>query len=243
MAFGLEALVDQVWPRACEFCARPVDRPGRHVCADCLMRVPFMPPKGCCRRCGRDAAGLDVDFLCEDCRGAHRPYFDRAATAVRFEGAARQAVLDYKFNRHLWLRADFVDWLEAALLAHYDVPSVDVVLPVAITRWHRYNRGFSQTADLARALAARIDRRYDGRVLVRVGRHIRRQSSLDEEARRENVKNTIAVRHAEAVRGRTVLVVDDIMTTGATLSETARVVKEAGAARVWCVAVARSVRS
>ena len=71
----------------------------------------------------------------------------------------------------------------------------------------------------------------------------RRQAGLDEDARRANVKGTFAVRRPGRVRGRTVLVVDDVMTTGATLSECARALKASGAARVWCLAVARSIRA
>jgi predicted amidophosphoribosyltransferase len=69
------------------------------------------------------------------------------------------------------------------------------------------------------------------------------QSSLTEEERIENVKGTFAVRRPELVRGRTILVVDDIMTTGATLGECAKTLKAAGASRVWSVTLARSVRT
>ena len=106
---------------------------------------------------------------------------------------------------------------------------------------HRLDRGCNPCEILASELARRI-RRACRRVLVRQG-DFERQGGLDEEARMENVKGTFAVRHPEFVRGRTVLVVDDIMTTGATLAETAKTLKEAGASRVWSVTLARSVRS
>ncbi|MBR1922076.1 MAG: ComF family protein, partial [Kiritimatiellae bacterium] len=91
-------------------------------------------------------------------------------------------------------------------------------------------------------LARRIDRRLAKGVVVRTGSP-RRQSSLDEDARRENVKGTFAVRRPELVRGRTLLVVDDILTTGATLGECAKTLAAAGAWRVWGATLARSVRS
>ena len=204
------------------------------------MRLPFVPTDGWCRTCGRDVPKLDREFICEDCR-THRPRFDRVASALRFEDVARQMMLDFKFNRHLWLRDDFVDFLEAALRARFDPASVDVVLPMPTSFFHRLDRGYNQCAYLADALAQRIDRRYDGRTLRRRG-NPRRQSGLSEEDRRENAKGSFAVVRPEWVRGRTVLVVDDIMTTGATLSECARALKSAGAARVWCVTLARAIR-
>lgn len=222
-------------------CGEPVDRPARHVCASCLMRIPFVPQTGCCSVCGRAVVGLHGEYLCEDCSGSGRPLFDRAASVFRFEEKARQMLLDFKFNRHLWLRDDFVDWLEAALRARFNYAAADLVLPMPTTLFHRLDRGYSQCAYLAKPLARRIDRPYRADILRRVG-HPRRQSDLSERERRENAKNTFAVRHPELIRGRTVLVVDDVMTTGATLSECARTLKAAGAWRVWCITLARSIR-
>jgi len=132
------------------------------------------------------------------------------------------------------------DFLEAAVRARFDVAAVDVVLPMPTTWFHRMDRGYNPCVYLARQLARRIDRRLDARVLARQGSP-RRQSDLAADERFENVKGTFAVRRAEWIRGRTVLVVDDILTTGATLSEAAKTLKAAGAARVWAATLARSI--
>lgn len=239
----LEGLLDLVWPRRCEVCGRLSDRPGRHVCADCLNRIPFVPQSGCCRVCGRSVSGQDREFLCEDCRRpSTRPSFDRAASAVRYEDQARDMVHGYKFSQRLWMRPDFSDWLEAACRARFDVDQVDAVLPMPATLFHRIDRGYNQSAYLAADLARRFDRRLLEGILRRKG-NPRRQAGLREEERRENAKGTFAVRRPDLVRGRTLLVVDDVMSTGATLSECARALKDAGAWRVWCATLARSVRS
>ena len=205
------------------------------------MRIPFVPADGLCRVCGRAAEGHAGEYLCEDCSGRNRPFFDRAVSAVRFEDKAREMLLDYKFKGRLWLKDDFTDWLEGALTVRFAVPEIDLVVPMPITRFHRWNRGYNQSAYLASALAKRIDRKCDPRQLRRVGSP-RRQGGLDEEARRENVRGTFAVPRPEFVRGRTVLLIDDVMTTGATFSEAAATLKSAGATRVWCLSLARSVR-
>lgn len=236
-------ILDCIWPRRCEVCERPVDRPGRCLCTECLNRIPFVPTDGVCAVCGRAVEGLEGEYLCEDCsRRATRPAFDRAVSAFRFEGKAREMLLDYKFNRHLWLRDDFTDFLEAAVRARFDVAQVDVVIPMPVTLFHRLDRGYNQSAYLAEALAKRLDRRADGRILKRRGSP-KRQAGLDEADRRENVKGTVAVRRPDRIRGRTVLLVDDVMTTGSTLSECAEALKASGASRVWCATLTRSIRT
>ena len=238
----IESILDFVWPRRCEICGKTADRPGRHVCADCLNRLPFVPTDGCCRRCGRAAEKLDGEFLCEDCR-VHRPSFDRTASALSFEGEARELVNGFKFDRRkLWLRTDFADWLEAVARVRFNVDEVDVVVPMPSTWLHRLDRGYNQCDYLASVLAKRLDKPYVRQALRRVGMP-KKQGVLSEEERRTNVLGTFSVRRPETVCGKTVLVVDDIMTTGSTLSACAAELKRAGAVRVWCVTLARSFRT
>ena len=236
----LGKILDLIWPRTCEVCGRPADRPGRHVCSDCLNRLPFAPVNGCCRRCGRAAEKLDGEFLCSDCRATH-PAFDRVASALQFDGEAREAVNAFKFRNHLWLRDDLVDWLEAVVRARFKVGEIDVIVAKPSTFLHRIDRGYNQCAYLAKALARRLERPYAPFALLRRGRP-KRQGGLSEEDRRTNVVGTFRVLRPRVVADRTVLVVDDILTTGSTLSECAAELKRAGARRVWCATLARTLR-
>ena len=229
-------LLDLIWPRRCELCSRLCDRPRRHVYWSCLAKLPVLSADGC-EVCGRDIGGA-YGRVCDDCKGQDRPHFDRAASALRFEGDAREMVLDYKFHGHIWIRDDLVDWLEGAVRARFAADAIDLVLPMPITFWHRIDRGYNQCEYLADALARRIRRKCDARILRRTGSP-RRQAGLSREERLVNVIGTFAVSRPELVRGRTILVVDDVMTTGATLSECSKTLKQAGAWRVWCATVAR----
>ena len=174
----LAEILDFIWPRTCEACGRPVDRPGRHFCSDCLNRLPFTPTDGCCRRCGRTAEKLDGEFLCEGCR-TYRPSFDRTASALSFEGDAREAMNAFKFRNHLWLRDDLVDWMEAIVRARFKVGEIDVVVAMPSTFWHRFDRGYNQCTYLARPLAKRLGKPYVPFVLRRKGRP-KRQGGLSE---------------------------------------------------------------
>jgi ComF family protein len=204
------------------------------------MRVPFLSQDGCCRVCGRSVESAAGGFVCEECRHLSTAY-DAAASAVLFENDARDLLHKYKSGESVWLKDDFVDWIDAAARARYDLTQVDAVVPMPITLFHRIDRGYNQCVYLARSLAKRIDRICLENVVVRCG-HPRRQAGLSEEERRENVIGTFKVVDASLVRGRTILLVDDVMATGSTLSECAKTLKDGGAWRVWGLTLARSVR-
>lgn len=204
------------------------------------MGVPFILQEGGCRVCGRDVEGYAGEFVCEKCR-ERSPFFDAAASAVDFSGQMRETILRYKDGRAQWLTEDFADWIEAAARSRFDLARVDVVLPVPSTLFRLIDRGMNPAACLAKALARRIGRSFRDDVLRR-SLASRKQAYLSEEERWENAKDSFSVARAEFAKGRTVLLVDDILTTGATLSGCAKALKAAGAWRVWCVTLARAVR-
>ena len=103
----------------------------------------------------------------------------------------------------------------------------------------RAERGFNQSELLAETLARRINRRLDTRSLIR-RRDTEHQARSSGKAHRANLHAAFAVRRPEFVRGRTALLVDDVMTTGATLSACAQTLRDGGAARVWCLTLARA---
>lgn len=164
---------------------------------------------------------------------------------MRFEGIARDMVNAFKFRRAFFLRDDLVDFLEASVRNRFKVEEIGVVTAMPATAGHRLLRGYNQCEVIAKALAARLGVAYERPLAKRIG-NPRRQGELDGTERLENVKGTFAAterakRLLSSVRGA-VFVVDDVMTTGATLSECSRALKASGAACVWCATLARSVR-
>lgn len=234
-------LLDALWPRHCEICAGACDRPARYICSDCHNRLPLVNTRGCCKVCGRAIEFFEGEFVCNDCKGPHRPRFDRAGSAMRLEDSAKKLIHAFKFNSHIWLREDFTDLLEAVARERFDVDQVDLVIPVPAAFSHLIDRGYNQTSYLAKALARRIAKPCP-RWIARRAFGVRRQAGLDEAARRENAKNSFRIIRPELVCGKTVLLVDDIMTTGATLSEFAKTLNASGATKVCAVTLARSLR-
>ena len=210
------------------------------------MRFPLIPTDGLCRICGRDAPGLTGDFVCSDCADT-RPAFDRGASVFRFEGVARVLVHKYKYRSAFWLLDDFVDFLESAARVRFMLDRVACVVPMPTSLLHRWLRGYNQSALLAKPLAKRLELPYR-QLLRRIG-NPPTQRKLKEKERRASARGTFDVtrsmkRFLESYDPETrpvVLLIDDIMTTGSTLSEAARVLKAAGVREVWTLTLARSV--
>jgi ComF family protein len=231
------SVLDLMFPRHCAGCGGTVDRPRGHVCWDCFRAIELREAS-LCDRCGLKIEGpVRHAFTCSACLDAP-PGFDRARSAGRFGGVLREMMHQYKYGRATWLCADLTDLLQGCVLAHYAVEEADVVVPVPLHAQKQRERGYNQAALLAVELGRRLGRPVVGDALART-RATQTQTRLHAAERRRNLHNAFAVRDPGWIRGRTALLVDDVMTTGATLSEAARTLKRAGAWRVWAATVAR----
>jgi ComF family protein len=231
------AVLDLAFPRHCAGCGGTVDRAQGHLCWECFRLIEWRGAE-VCQRCGLlIEARVTHAFECHACQ-EHPPAFDRARSAGRFHGVLREMLHQFKYNGATWLCADLADLLHGCVLGHFAVEEIDLVVPVPLHTQKQRERGYNQAALLAAALARRVQRPCLGDVLVRT-RATPTQTHLHALQRRQNVRQAFAVRSPEWVRGRTALVIDDVMTTGATLSEISANLKRAGAWRVWAATVAR----
>jgi len=230
-------VADWCYPRVCPGCGKPSDRPNRYLCWDCFRRLE-LHTRSLCSLCGLETEGnVAHAFVCGACKDA-RPAFDKARSAGHFHGVLREQIHQFKYGQALWLKEDLADLLHGCLLAHFVAEAVDVVVPVPLHPVRQRERSYNQASLLAQALAARLGRRYDGKSLLRT-RTTLTQTQFDAAHRRMNILGAFSVAEPEWVAQRCVLLVDDVMTTGATLNECARTLKKAGARTVWCLTVGR----
>ena len=227
-----DALIAALLAPECVACEELLERPSSGcVCPRCWRGVlPITPPF--CDRCGDPLANVSV---CPGCR--NRPSsIDRCRAIGEYDGVLREIVhaLKYKGRRSLArplasrMRARGTELLDAA----------DIVVPVPLHWWRQYQRGFNQARDLARSLGLPV-----ADVLIRT-RRTRAQVELPAHRRRTNVSGAFRVRSRRwrtAICARTVVLVDDVSTTGATLEECAKVLKEGGAATVYALTAARVI--
>ena len=198
-----------------------------------LIHPPF------CQLCGDPVDGrVDQGYDCSACR-RKRPAFVLARSAVRYRGPAIRMVHGFKYAAMTCLAGDLSEYLRACVAAHWHDHPIDAVTYVPLHATRERERGYNQAALLAKHLAAALDGLPLLRgALVRV-RPTSTQTNLSARKRRENVRNAFRARDPDWLAGRRILLVDDVMTTGATAAECSRVLKEAGAAAVYVVTVAR----
>jgi len=234
---ALNGMLDILFPRVCAACGvEPAARTG-HVCWDCLaaMRVVQHP---FCELCGDPVDGTTARrHVCSLCL-RNTIYFDLARSAARYRDSLRVLLQAFKFNKATWLCSDLVHLLEACVRSHFPLAHIDCIAFVPLFPPRERERNYNQARLLARALARRLDRPLLHRALLRV-RATGTQVGLNAGQRRHNVREAFVARSGNWIQSRAILLVDDIMTTGATVNECARVLKQAGAAKVYVATVAR----
>jgi ComF family protein len=233
-----EGLVQLVYPAHCLTCGRPLAAEGDPFCGPCRGEL-FADPVPCCPRCAATVGPFGVvDGRCGRCR-AEDFGFAAALRLGPYDGLLRRVILRLKDRRGEGL-AELVGEKWAGHAAdRFASLGADVVVPVPLHFWRRLRRGYNQSAALAGAISGRLGLPCPRGWLRRV-RNTPRQSAQTAAGRRENVRGAFAVRPGAPVRGRVVLLVDDVMTTGATAGEAARVLRAAGAARVVVAVLARA---
>ncbi len=223
-------------PPLCVYCRTPTDQHGV-LCASCWQQIDFIAPPLC------DRLGIPLPYdtggiMLSAAALANPPVYNRARAVARYDGILRELVHRLKYgDRHEGV-AMFGRWLVQAgsdLLG-----DADLIVPVPLYRWRLWTRRFNQSAILARAMSRLSGIDWDALALVRP-RPTRSQIGLSIRQRRKNVAGAFRVprRSLAKVAGRNMLLVDDVITTGATAEACARALLRAGALRVDVLALAR----
>ncbi len=230
-------MIDILYPRNCVHCGSPSPDPMKYLCWDCLSDTPKVEPPFCAL-CGDPVAGdIQHDYTCFAC-ARETPAFNRARSAVRYEGAVGDALRILKYNDALWVVHDLAELLFACVQAEYPDQAFDFVTAVPLHPSRRRERGFNQSALLGAALAHGLRVPFRAGLVRRV-RPTGTQTGLTASQRTANVFGAFRLGLFARPAGQRILLVDDVMTTGATVNACARALQKGGAASVHVVTVAR----
>lgn len=231
-------LLDSLLPPQCLARNAVVAEPGS-LCAACFARVSFIA-RPHCERCGIPFEGAVVDDLvCGACL-KDQPAFARARAAFVYAQDSRALVLKLKHGDRTDAAVHLARWLHRA--GAELIADCDVIVPVPLHRWRLLMRTYNQAALLANALGRRTGKPVVPGALVRT-RSTPSQGKLDRAQRQRNVARAFAVTSPQAISGRRVLLIDDVLTTGATASACSRALLEAGAREVDVLVLARAAKS
>lgn len=236
LADGLREVADLVVPPVCLACHRPLASKDA-ICATCWQGLDFIRPPIC------DRLGLPMPFdtggtMISAAAAASPPDYDRARAVARYDGVMRRLVHDLKFRDRQDARRLFGRWLAQAGRDML-VDESAILVPVPLNRLRLLHRRFNQAAILAREISRQTGHAFEPQMLTRK-RRTAAQVGLTREQRRENVRGAFSVRQGNAARieGRAVILVDDVITTGATAGACARALRRGGAVRVDVLALA-----
>jgi ComF family protein len=240
-----DAIVSVFFPAGCRICEALLTSASRiPICAGCLASFARVPGI-LCEICGRPLPGLARNegepLLCPVCQG--RTYaFEKARSFALYEGTVVRAILLLKFEQIEPLGAWFAERLAELVNTEGNAVAADVVVPVPLHRERQRERGYNQAALLSKPLAKKLRLPHKAVLLMRTRARPDKQI-LSLEERWESVRGAFATRQGSQVDNLRVLLVDDVLTTGATLDACARALREAGAKSVIGLTVARAVRN
>lgn len=233
--FAWQGLNQLLWPAVCINCRRSICETDNNLCRNCWDQLLTCTGADYCRRCGRDAGRYAMlDGVCPDCQGKEI-HFDRIARCGVYAQSLRKMILAFK-NGRTELDSTLGFLANSALQGSYFCKDAEFFVPVPLHWSRRLTRGYNQALVLAKKLkhpSAKINTE-----LVRIRYTKSQPMTATAAARARNVAGAFAVRRGHRFTGRNVCLVDDIKTTGATLNECAKTLKEAGASKVFALVLA-----
>lgn len=236
-----ETTLRVLYPQHCVSCEEEITRAGDYLCFLCREEIAFIHPPFCyC--CGKPAEITydfpTEDFLCGDCRTL-RLAFDKARAMGSYEPALRKLILHFKYRKQPAVMNEIAPLMRRFFSDSGDSFQGFQVSPIPLHVNRTRERGFDQAYLIARKTAEMLDLPFVDGLLARV-RETEPQALKTKAERAKNIKGAFQAVDADKIKGRNILIVDDVFTTGATVNEAAKILKRAKANRVIAFTLARA---
>lgn len=233
--FFFKNCLDLILPHCCLACGREVKQ-GGFVCQQCFTEIDFIT-EPCCSICGIPFDYADHNSICLDCM-QNKPDFDLARAVFLYEGVARKMALAFKYADKIEAVSYFSQLMINAGSIFFK-NKIDYIIPVPIHRYKLILRKYNQSALLAREIAKKTGIQISYDALIR-NKNTKPQAMFHKKERFNNIKNVFKVNRTEIIKNQNLLLIDDVLTTGATVSECAKIMKAGGAEKVYVLSLART---
>ncbi len=232
-----EQFLDILYPDnfSCIICGDDIFNENEYcVCAECKKDLPFISGK-VCKKCG-----LPINSManyCDRCQ-RNKHFFDKAIATFYYKDEIARCIKNLKFENCRYLAKYLAKFMADTLNANNII--CDVIVPVPMHENRLRERGFNHSELLARHLSEIVNIPLDTKSLIKCV-NTKTQVNLNFEQRQNNLLNSFKVLNINAIKGKNVLVVDDVFTTGSTMDNCAKALKGAGANKVFCISIAHTV--
>ena len=229
MIQALEEMITLLYPRRCPLCQDILTDKAALICMKCRTKaVPIRGPK--CKTCGKPVASLETEY-CPDCQ--EKTHFFTSGRAVfLYEKEIRKSVYQFKFHNKREYAGFYVSEMERVCGDEIRTWNPDVIIPVPMYPRKQRERGFNQAADIADRVGRNLKIPVPDQI-IRKTKNTRSQKKLSAAERKQNLREAFQI--TERMDGLSILVMDDVYTTGSTIEAMAHVLKGAGADRVFFV--------
>lgn len=226
-----ETAVDLLFPRRCPVCDKIVREAGEKICMSCLKKMKLLTPPWCLC-CGRKLS--EEEEYCSECRETEQP-FVRGRTLYEYQSAA-SAIYRFKYGGRREYADFFGEQISLYLGDFIRSVSPQALVPIPLHKRRERKRGYNQAGLLAESVGRRTGVPVLGRALVRTKNTVPLKC-LNPQERQNNLKKAFKIAQND-VKLKTIIIIDDIYTTGSTIKEAAKVLKQAGAEKVYFITLA-----
>lgn len=238
LSLFLGGLLDLLYPHTCKYCGKDLCENGKKfICKECLDLVEYIRSP-MCLKCGRpleQAAGME-DRYCGWCL-EQPPHFHSARSAALYRPPLSVLLHRLKYQADTTVRKALAELLEASADTRRTIKA-DFVIPVPLHRKRLRDRGLNQSLEIARIAFPHMRGKIVPNLLIR-SKNTKPQTELDGVARRRNLKGAFRVSDEKMVKGKEIILIDDVFTTGTTIAECSKTLKKAGASKIYVWTVAR----
>ena len=231
------------FPPQCIFCDRVLEINAEScICDACKTVVKRCADKICCEKCGKPIVSHGKKVRCYHCIENSTQYFNRIVSVFEYDGLVKQSVQRFKGGKIQSYAITYAECMAKRLEQEYKDIKFDLLCAVPSSSNKKLTQGFDNVELICKYLSEKTGIPLQKNVLKKI-RRTDKQTDLNYQERAENIKNSISAENTEALKDKTILLVDDVCTTRATLIECSRALKKAGVRKVFCLTFATAIKN